>query len=242
MVVLVHGGPWVRSSLGLECAKASSSPRAAMSCWNRNYRGSTGYGQQHFKAGWKQWGLKMQDDIADGARWAIAAGHCRSATHLHRRRQLWRLCGADGPGQRSGPVPLRHRLAGVTDIDLLRDGQLGRLLGHFARTTRKYGMPMLVGDPRQGCGPVQGHLAAAAGRAHHASRCCWPTAAPTSACRCRMAASFTRPSAKPIRRWNGSNTPHEGHGWALPKTAIDFWRRVEKFLQRHIGTPGTSTN
>jgi dipeptidyl aminopeptidase/acylaminoacyl peptidase len=27
----------------------------------------------------------------------------------------------------------------------------------------------------------------------------------------------------------------EGHGWYLPATNVDFWTRVEKFLDRHIG-------
>jgi dipeptidyl aminopeptidase/acylaminoacyl peptidase len=27
----------------------------------------------------------------------------------------------------------------------------------------------------------------------------------------------------------------EGHGWALPKNRIDFWGRVEKFLDKNIG-------
>jgi dipeptidyl aminopeptidase/acylaminoacyl peptidase len=27
----------------------------------------------------------------------------------------------------------------------------------------------------------------------------------------------------------------EGHGWALPENRFDFWNRVEKFLERHIG-------
>jgi dipeptidyl aminopeptidase/acylaminoacyl peptidase len=27
----------------------------------------------------------------------------------------------------------------------------------------------------------------------------------------------------------------EGHGWKLPKTRIDFWGRVEKFLDKNIG-------
>jgi hypothetical protein len=26
-------------------------------------------------------------------------------------------------------------------------------------------------------------------------------------------------------------------GWALPKNRIDFWTRVEKFLDRNIGKP-----
>ncbi len=29
----------------------------------------------------------------------------------------------------------------------------------------------------------------------------------------------------------------EGHGWYLVKNRLDFWTRVEKFLQTNIGTP-----
>jgi dipeptidyl aminopeptidase/acylaminoacyl peptidase len=29
----------------------------------------------------------------------------------------------------------------------------------------------------------------------------------------------------------------EGHGWRAPKNEVDFWRKVEKFLERSIG-PG----
>src|SRR5699024_6161898 len=36
-----------------------------------NYRGSTGYGKKFWKASFKQWGRKMQDDITDGVNWLI---------------------------------------------------------------------------------------------------------------------------------------------------------------------------
>lgn len=39
-----------------------------------NYRGSMGYGKSFMKAGYKQWGLKMQDDITDGVQWLIEQG------------------------------------------------------------------------------------------------------------------------------------------------------------------------
>lgn len=38
-------------------------------------RGSRGFGLNHFKSGWKQWGLDMQDDFAAGARWAVKEGY-----------------------------------------------------------------------------------------------------------------------------------------------------------------------
>jgi dipeptidyl aminopeptidase/acylaminoacyl peptidase len=30
--------------------------------------------------------------------------------------------------------------------------------------------------------------------------------------------------------------PEEGHGWILVKNRIDFWTRVEKFLNANIGS------
>jgi hypothetical protein len=29
----------------------------------------------------------------------------------------------------------------------------------------------------------------------------------------------------------------EGHGWNVRQNQIDFWSRVEKFLNRNIGNP-----
>src|SRR6185369_2637644 len=36
------------------------------------FRGSDGFGDRHMRAGFKQWGLAMQDDVADTATWAAA--------------------------------------------------------------------------------------------------------------------------------------------------------------------------
>jgi dipeptidyl aminopeptidase/acylaminoacyl peptidase len=39
-----------------------------------NYRGSTGQGEAFERAGFKQWGLQMQDDLTDGVGWAVEQG------------------------------------------------------------------------------------------------------------------------------------------------------------------------
>lgn len=39
-----------------------------------NFRGSSGYGQEFLRAGRKQWGGLMQDDVLDGARWLVEQG------------------------------------------------------------------------------------------------------------------------------------------------------------------------
>jgi dipeptidyl aminopeptidase/acylaminoacyl peptidase len=39
-----------------------------------NYRGSLGFGKSFLHAGDREWGAKMQDDLTDAARWAVAEG------------------------------------------------------------------------------------------------------------------------------------------------------------------------
>src|SRR5690606_41946920 len=50
-----------------------------------NFRGSGGRGERSMQSGWKEWGGKIQDDIADGVRWAIAQGlvEDRKSTRLN---------------------------------------------------------------------------------------------------------------------------------------------------------------
>ena len=74
MVVLVHGGPWARAAgWAWEPGSQFLASRGYLVV-EPEFRSSTGYGSKLFRAGWKQWGLTMQDDVADAARWAIAQG------------------------------------------------------------------------------------------------------------------------------------------------------------------------
>ncbi len=73
-VLLAHGGPWVRGGHwqwdGLAQFLASRGYRVLMP----EFRGSTGYGWAHHRAGWRQWGRAMQDDLVDAVDWAVAQG------------------------------------------------------------------------------------------------------------------------------------------------------------------------
>ncbi len=73
-VVLVHGGPWVRGQRWGWDPYAQLLASRGYLVLEPEFRGSTGYGFKHFQAGWKQWGLAMQDDVADATHWAIAKG------------------------------------------------------------------------------------------------------------------------------------------------------------------------
>ncbi|UUZ81132.1 S9 family peptidase [Paenibacillus sp. P26] len=73
VVVLPHGGPWARDSLGFDTEVQLLANRG-YAVLQMNFRGSTGYGKAFLNAGNKQWGKAMQDDITDGVRWLIDQG------------------------------------------------------------------------------------------------------------------------------------------------------------------------
>ncbi|MBK0380394.1 alpha/beta hydrolase family protein [Mucilaginibacter segetis] len=70
VVVMPHGGPWSRDSWGYD-AEVQFLANRGYAVFQVNYRGSTGYGKAFRKAGFKQVGGKIQDDITDGVHWLI---------------------------------------------------------------------------------------------------------------------------------------------------------------------------
>ena len=73
LLVMPHGGPWVRDALRFD-PMAQFLANRGYAVLQVNYRGSVGYGDAFLKKGMKQIGRGIQDDIADGTRWAIDQG------------------------------------------------------------------------------------------------------------------------------------------------------------------------
>lgn len=73
LVVMPHGGPWVRDVWGYDPLVQLLANRG-YAVLQMNYRGSTGYGDELYQEARRQIGGKIQDDIEDATRWAIAAG------------------------------------------------------------------------------------------------------------------------------------------------------------------------
>ena len=74
MVVYVHGGPYgVRDYWEFDPYAQMLASRGC-AVLQVNFRGSGGYGDAFMKAGFGEWGAKMQDDVTDATRWAIAQG------------------------------------------------------------------------------------------------------------------------------------------------------------------------
>jgi dipeptidyl aminopeptidase/acylaminoacyl peptidase len=240
MVVLVHGGPWVRGTSWRWNPQSQFLASRGYAVLEVEFRGSTGFGLAHFEAGLKQWGLSMQNDIADGTRWAISQGIADPK----------RICiaGASYGGYATlmGLVndPDLYRCGiewlGVTDIELMYTGTW------FSKSDAspgylRYGMPVMIGDLVNDAAQLK-----ATSPIQQAARIHQPLLLAYGREDKRVPIYHGKKFYSAVTRTNKQvewvDYSGEGHGWSLPKNRIDFWKRVEAFLNKHIGQPPANTD
>ena len=230
-VMLVHGGPWVRGSDRLWREEAQFLASRGLRVIEVEFRGSTGFGWRHFRAGWKEWGQAMQDDLADALAWAAKEGWVDPN----------RACiyGASYGGYAALMGPIRHPQAwrcaasfvGVTDLELLYNATWGDLSKQFKR----HGLPALVGDlqadaerlrsssPLRRVAEIKVPVLLAQGihdrrvPKEHADRF----------------VSAARSTGVRVERVNYE----EGHGWTEAANHADFLRRLDAFVQQSLQAP-----
>lgn len=71
MVVLPHGGPYEASDTWGFDPEAQFLASRGYAVLQVNYRGSGDRGENFVRSGHREWGGKLQDDIADGVKWVI---------------------------------------------------------------------------------------------------------------------------------------------------------------------------
>ncbi|WP_082607125.1 S9 family peptidase [Lysobacter sp. Root983] len=74
MVLLPHGGPFDVQTVWSFDGEAQLLAAAGYAVLQVDFRGSSGYGRQFVRAGAREWGGKMQDDLTDATRWAVREG------------------------------------------------------------------------------------------------------------------------------------------------------------------------
>lgn len=229
-VVMVHGGPYVRGTHWAWEREAQFLASRGYVVIEPEFRGSTGYGKQLFRSGWKQWGLAMQDDVADAAKWAAARqiadpqrtciagasyGGYAVLMGLAKNPELFK-CGIDW--------------VGVSDIELM----YSITWSDAGNSWLKYGMPVMIGDPVKDKAQLD-----ATSPIKLASRITQPLLLAYGALDRRVPLDHGRQFLAAVKPYNKDveyvEYPWEGHGWHRMETNLDFWSRVEKFLARQIG-------
>ena len=229
-VVLVHGGPWVRGTHWPWEPQAQFLASRGYVVIEPEFRGSEGYGFKHFRAGWKQWGLAMQDDVADAVQWAVAQGWVDPK----------RVCiaGASFGGYATLMGLVRHHelyrcginWVGVSDINLMYSISWS----DTSQESRGYSMPLLIGDRNADADQLK-----ATSPLEQAAKVRRPLLMAYGADDVRVPIKHGTEFRDAVGRTNKDVEwvvyPGEGHGWRALKTKVDFWTRVEKFLERNLG-------
>lgn len=230
MVVLVHGGPWVRGTAWGWDAEVQFLASRGYAVLQPEFRGSTGFGTRHFEAGFKQWSGAMQQDLADAARWAIAQGIADPKRICIAGASYGGYATLMGLAQEPELFRCGINWVGVTDIKLMYDVGWSDLSDEWKR----YGMPKLIGDPAGDAAMLK-----AASPLENAARIKQPLLMAYGAWDLRVPIVHGEKFRDAVKPHNPAVEwvvyDNEAHGWALPKTRIDFWNRVERFLERNIG-------
>lgn len=234
LVVLIHGGPWERGNTWGWNSQSQFLASRGYAVLEPSFRGSTGLGAKHYKASFKQWGLSMQDDIADGAKWAVAKGYadpkrmCLAGSSYGGYATLMGLA-KDGDLFKCGVA-----WVGMTDLPSYFKERWSK--SGMQSSGREYGAPELVGDLSK-----DGAQLRTTSPLHNAARISQPLLLAYGGADPQVPQYQGEQFYKAVRETNKNvefvTYPDEGHGWTLLKNDVDFWSRVEKFLGKHIGMP-----
>ncbi len=228
-VVLVHGGPWVRGTDLAWSAEAQFLASRGYRVIQVDYRGSTGLGQKHFEAGWKQWGLAMQDDLADVVDWAVREGRVDAKRVCIAGSSYGGYAALMGPVRHPGLYRCAASYAGVTELALQFSGEGTDIsLQH-----RRYVMPTLIGDP-----VADAERLRQTSPLHRVAEIKVPVllaqgaldrrVTPAHADRFEAAA---RAAGLPVERVDYAQ---EAHSWFSAENHADYLQRLEKLLARTL--------
>lgn len=229
LILNPHGGPWARDTWGYDPDVQFLANRG-YAVLQMDYRISTGYGRKHFEAGFKQLGLRMQDDKVDGLNWLVSQG-------IVDPKRVCLYGGSYGGyavliGLARDPDLFRCgiNLVGVSDWEIIMRGlwyvgrgvygpdEIAKWVGDIdnaedrtrfeatspVRLAARFKAPVLHGygfnDPRV---PIE-HLKV-----------------------------IERALKSNDKRTESVVYNNEGHGWRNPENRLDWYRRVDKFLAEH---------
>lgn len=227
LVVMPHGGPFgPYDSWGYDTDAQFLASRG-YGVLQVNFRGSGGRGQTFEESGWQHWGDLIQDDIADGVQSAISAGLADSNRVCIYGASFGGYSALINPIRNPGMYKCAVGYAGVYELNLLRktdnwsksragrrsmDRELGTDAVKLASISpalhaSKINVPVFL---------VHGKLDNVAKLDQY-----------------KAMESALKAAGKPYETMLAEG---EGHGFYNPRNVAEFYRRLDAFLDRNIGT------
>ncbi len=230
-VVLVHGGPWVRGRHWRWEGMPQFLASRGYLVIEPEFRGSLGYGQAHWRAGLKQWGQAMQDDVADALLWARRQGLASEAACI---------AGASYGGYSTLMGLIRHpelyrcgsAWVAVTDPFLYLEGSWW-VSDDISDRGRQYSLPSMVGDPQ-----ADREMLLANSPLEQAARITRPLQLVWGGEDRRVPIAHGQRLRDAMRK-SGLEPEwivyeDEAHGWRKTENQVDFALKLEAFLARHL--------
>jgi dipeptidyl aminopeptidase/acylaminoacyl peptidase len=229
LIIYVHGGPWVRGTTWRWQPEVQFLASRGYAVLQPEFRGSRGFGLRHFEASFKQWGLAMQDDLSDGARWAIAQGIADPQRICIMGASYGGYATLMGLAKDSDLFKCGVNWVGVSDILLMYDATWS----DTSDDLKRYGLPLRIGDREKDRAQLE-----ATSPIRLAARIKNPLLVGHGRVDRRVPIEHGQRLVDALKSHNANvewvRYADEGHGWSLPATDVDWWTRVEKFLARHM--------
>lgn len=226
LVVIPHGGPWTRDTWGYRPLVQFLANRG-YAVFQMNFRGSTGYGRKFWMSSFKKWGKEMQDDITDGV-------HSLVSKNIVDQKKICIYGGSYGGYAVLAGLAFTPDLY-ACGVDYVGVSNLFTLL----KTIPPYWEPyreMLyekIGHPQK-----EKELLRAASPLFHVDKITKPLLIAQGANDPRVKQSESDQIVKALRD-KGMDVPYilkkdEGHGFRNEENRIEFYTRVEQFLERYL--------
>ncbi len=226
LVVYPHGGPWARDSWEFDDTAQFLANRG-YAVLQMNYRASVGYGDAFYKKGLRKIGHEIQDDIEDGARWAVAQG----ITDPQRMAILGASYGGYSALMGLIQTPDLYRcgvsLAGVTDWTALLEHN--RAIYPIAYGIQAY----LIGDPAKQAEQLRDVSPIA-----HVDRIQVPVlivhGKDDQNVPYAQATALVAEMDRLHKTYEFMSRANEMHGFRNAKNQAEYFRRVEAFLAKYL--------
>ncbi len=228
-VVIVHGGPWNRGASWEWDSEAQFLASRGYLVIEPEFRGGKGFGFAHYRAGFRQWGLAMQDDLTDAAVWATSKGWADP-------KRIGILGGHYGGyavlmGLIKTPAIFRCGVAFAAETDL--NEMLDSPINDSSTDQKQYDLKTLIGDPATDQAMLKENSPLL-----HADLVKNPLLIAHGAQDRTFPIRNTSGMVSKIREHNPNVEwivyPNEAHGIEHNENLIDFYQHVETFLEKNL--------
>jgi dipeptidyl aminopeptidase/acylaminoacyl peptidase len=227
LVIIVKPDPWSRRAVWGWTPAVQFLASRGYAVLQPETRGTDGFGAAFQQAGIKQWGRAMQDDLADGAKWAVAQGIADPARICILGAGYGGYAAAMGLINDASLFRCGISLNGIVDLEKTVNRPFQEL-GTMVELQEKIGHPVKDAAQLRATSPL-----ANAQRIRH------PMLLAYGAEDSEVPAADGQDLYDAIKAANPASEFHlfdkKGQAWSRENNGAQLWMRIEQFLEKNNG-------